>query len=96
MAARSCGKVNAGTDFFPRPQFIVEKPGGDQREGLMVVPAAPRADLIVRQTALALATLQAFFNPMLRFGDLRQFAARRIGRGAAEVIVMLYRTGVVA
>ena len=96
MAARSCGNVNAGTDFFPRPQFAVEIPGGDQREGLMVVPAAPGANLIVRQTALALAPLQAFFNAMFRFGDLREFAARRIGRSIAEVIVMLHRTGFVA
>ena len=96
MAARSWWKVNAGTLFFPRPQFTVEIPGGDQRQGLMVVPAAPGADLIVRQTALALATLQAFFDPMFRFGDLRQFATRRIGRSVTEVIVVLYRTSFVA
>jgi hypothetical protein len=85
-AARSCGNVKAGTDFFPRPQFAVEKPGGDQRQGLMVIPATPGADLVVRQPNFALAALQALFDPMPRLGDAGQFAAWRVGGGFAATV----------
>lgn len=66
---------------FSCPQFAVQKPGGDQRERLMVVPADPGADRIIGQAALALAALQALFDAMLRFGAAGQFPARHVGRG---------------
>ena len=62
----------------------------------MVVPATPGPDLVICQATFALAALQTFLDAMLRFGDAGQFAARRIGRGIAEVIVMLHRTGFIA
>jgi hypothetical protein len=80
MAARSCGKVKAGTVFFPRSQFADEKSGSEERERLVVIPATPRPDLIIGQPALAFTALQAFLNAMFGIGDAGQFRPRRLGR----------------
>ena len=69
MAARSCGKVNAGTVFFSRPQFAVDIPSGHERQRLMMMPSAPTAHFVIAQARLALATLQTFLMDFpSRFG----------------------------
>ena len=57
--------MKAGTVFFPRPQFAIEEPGGEERQRLVVIPAAPGADLVIGQAALALAALNTFLNAVL-------------------------------
>ena len=96
MACRSCGKVRAGVDFFSRPQFAVEIPGGDQGQGLVMIPAAPTPHLIIGQAALAFAALQTLLNAMLRLRHAREFASRGVGCRIAEIVVVLKLPGVVA
>ena len=40
--------------FFPPPLLVRQKPGGNQRGRLMMVPTFPRANLVLRQARFAL------------------------------------------
>jgi hypothetical protein len=61
---RTCGTVRAGVYFFPPPGFQYQKPQGNKREYLMMLPAHPGTDLIISQSGLALGSLKAVFNAM--------------------------------
>ena len=80
MASRSCGTVIAGVYFFSLTGFRHQKPSGDQRQGLMMMPTAPSANLVVGQAGFALAALNTLLDTMLRLGDpnkVRQFGVKR-------------------
>ena len=62
MSWRVCGSVRAGVFFFPATSFVVEEPGRDQRQRLMMMPAVPAADLVVAQSRFTLAALQAIID----------------------------------
>src|SRR5579871_3234876 len=89
---RTCGTVRAGVLFFPAPGFLREEPGGDQREGLMMMPAAPRANFVIGQAGFALASLQAFFDAVLGLADAREFGQGGVVRGVRQVVVVLQRS----
>ena len=48
----------------------------------MMMPADPTANLVVGQSRLALAALEAFFNPMLCLGHTRELRQRHRAVGA--------------
>ena len=80
MASRSCGTVIAGVYFFSPTGFRHQKPSGDQRQGLMMMPTTPSANFVVGQAGLALAALDALLDAMLRLGghyEVRQFSVER-------------------
>src|SRR5918994_5184503 len=89
MPSRTCGSVMAGVDFFSVSGFPQQEPGGDQRERLMMVPAVPVSNLIVRQAGFALAALDTFFDSMLGLGDAREFGQRRLDGRVGQVVVGL-------
>ena len=88
---RTCGTLRAGVNFFPLPRFLRQEPGGDQGQGLMMMPATPRADLVVGQARLALGALETLFNSMPRLDHACELRRRRIGRGVGQVIVVVER-----
>src|SRR5262249_41933419 len=89
---RSCGTVSAGVHIFSPPGFLRQEPGGDDRQGLMMMPATPRAHLIVRQACFALGTLQALLDTMLRIEDTSKLRQRRLRARARERIIVFERT----
>src|SRR5881296_2538210 len=62
----------------------------------MMVPARPMAHLIVRSPGFALAALEAFFNAMFGFGDLRTLPKRCLRRRVGQIIIDLHDPIVVA
>ena len=83
IPARICGTVIAGVHFFSPPGFRHQKPGGDEGEDLVMMPALPVTDFVVGETRFALGTLDTLFDAMLglgRAGELR-FLGLRIGVG---------------
>src|SRR6059036_925583 len=62
----------------------------------MMLPARPIAHLIVGQTGFALASLEAFFDAMFRFGYLRTFPQRRLRRSVGQIIIHLHHLLVVS
>ena len=58
MPWRICGNVIAGVHFFPPQGFRHQKPCGNERKRLMMVPARPMTHLIVRQPGFALTPLE--------------------------------------
>src|SRR5438132_10621081 len=88
---RSCGTVSAGVHIFPPPGFLRQEPGGDERQGLMMMPAAPRSNLVVRQACFALGTLQALLDAMLRIEDTGKVRQRRRRARARESIIVFER-----
>src|SRR5215469_7971233 len=71
--ARSCESVMVGVFFFPADSFEYQKPNGQQRERLMVMPAGPRSGLVVRQTGFAFAALETLLDAPARLGRAREF-----------------------
>jgi hypothetical protein len=86
---RNWGIVNAGVRIFPPPRLPIQEPRGQQRQGLMVVPASPGPHLIVGQPRLALGPSEAFLDPMSRPGHPGQLLQRLLGIGVGQVVVML-------
>src|SRR5882672_9655709 len=78
----------AGVDFFFTTCFLVEEPRRKERQRLVVMPAWPTADFIIRQARFALAALQAILDAMLRLGHPRKLAEFRSQRSIAEVIIV--------
>ena len=62
---RTVGTVNAGVYFFSPPLFLRQEPRRQERERLMVMPAKPVANLILRQARVVLRPLQAFGESLL-------------------------------
>src|SRR5436305_14746749 len=89
MHQRSCGTVSAGVHIFSPPGFLRQEPGGDERQGLMMMPATPGSNLVVRQARFSLGTLQALLDAMLRVEDAGKLRQRRLGTGAREGITCL-------
>jgi hypothetical protein len=84
----TCGRVSAGVCFFPPPRLLREKPGRQQRERLMMMPATPCANFVIGQPGFALGSLQALFDAVLRLAHAGEFTKRRVVRGAlAEAII---------
>src|SRR5262249_57100389 len=88
MHQRSCGTVSAGVHFFPPPGFLRQEPGGDERQGLMMMPATPCSNLVVGQTRFSLGTLQALLDAMLRVEDAGKLRQGRLGAGARAGILV--------
>ena len=85
---RTWGTVSAGVRFFPPPGFQRQEPGGDERQGLMMMPPLPGADLVVGQTRFAFGPLQALFDPVLRFEHPREFGPGRVERRVRQQVIM--------
>ena len=79
----------AGVRFFPPQSFEHEKPHGDQRQDLMVMPAQPIPNLVVGQTRFALAALDRFFDAVCLLRDPGEFLEGRFGRGIRQIGVVL-------
>src|SRR5581483_6133335 len=58
----------------------------------MMMPAAPRSNLVVRQARFALGTLQALLDAMLRIEDTGKLRQRRLRAGARKSIIVFERT----
>ena len=74
MPSRIWGTVIAGVHFFSPQAFGHQEPGRDEREGLMVVPALPIPNLVVRQTRFALSTLNTLLDAMFGLGHSAELA----------------------
>src|SRR6266487_6143795 len=96
MPWRICGKVIAGVHFFPPSGFSHQKPCGQERKRLMMLPTPPITDLIVRQTRFALASLETFFNAMFGFGHPGKFPQGRLRHCIGQIIVNLHHLLLVA
>ncbi len=79
MPSRICCTVIAGVHFFSPPGFGHQKPRGDERQNLMMMPALPVANLVVGQARFALGASDAFFDAMLGFGDAGELGYLGIG-----------------
>ena len=58
MIVRTVGTVNAGVYFFSPPLFLRQEPRRQERERLMVMPAKPVANLILRQPGVNFVDLE--------------------------------------
>ena len=79
----------AGVRFFPPQSFEHQKPHGDQRQDLMVMPAQPIPNLVVGQTRFALAALDRFFDAVRLLRHPGEFLEGRFGRGIRQRVVVL-------
>ncbi len=52
-----------------------------------MLPPAPVPNLVVRQAGLALATPQAFFHAMFRFGHTAEFGEGGLGLRIAQIVI---------
>src|SRR5262249_62026273 len=68
-STRTCRTVSAGVCIFSPPGFLRQEPGGQKRQGLVVMPTLPGPYLVVGQPRLPLGTLQALLDPVLRLED---------------------------
>ncbi len=68
----------AGVDFFSPQSFADQKPIGQQRECLMMVPAPPGARFVIGQSRFTFGALQTFLDATPRFGRPREFSGRRL------------------
>src|SRR5207245_6666201 len=91
MHQRSCATVSAGVHIFSPPGFLRQEPGGDERQGLMMMPASPRSNLVVRQACFSLGTLQALLDAMLPIEDTGKLRQRRLCARARESIIVFER-----
>src|SRR5215831_13001182 len=85
MPWRIWGNVIAGVLFFPPLGFLDQKPGRQERQRLMMLPARPIAYLIVGQACFALAALYAVLNAMFGFGHTGELPQRGLGRSVGQV-----------
>ena len=90
MPWRICGKVIVGGHFFSPLGFLHEKPHGQERKRLMLLPPRPMAPLIVRQPRFALASLETFFDAMCGCGHPGQLPQRRLRRRIGQRIIHLH------
>ena len=89
-AWRTWGSVMAGTFFFHVSSLDSQEPGGDQAEGLVVLPADPVSDFVVGQTGFALRALEALLDAMLGFRSAAERLERCLRIGVAEVVIGLH------
>lgn len=73
MPSRICCTVIAGVIFFPALSFHNQEQTGDQRQDLMVMPAATISDFIVTHTNFTLPALNAFFDAMFGLRNAAEF-----------------------
>ena len=99
MPLRTCCGVSAGVHFFSPSGFLDQKPRRDQRERLMMLPADPVANFVVRQTGLAFGSTghDAAFDDLHRqrsFGSIADFdpRPRRLRQRREPTIDTLPRT----
>src|SRR5262249_49215749 len=62
----------------------------------MMLPTRPIAHLIIRQTGFALASLEAFFDAMFRFGHPRKFPQWRLRYSIGQIVIHLHHLLVVS
>src|SRR6266567_1179257 len=96
MPWRICGKVIAGVHVFPPFGFSYQKPRGQERQRLMLLPTRPVTHLIVRQPGCACAALNTLFNAMLGFGHSSTFPHWGLRRRVREGIIHLHHLLLVA
>src|SRR5262249_31935536 len=85
-SCRTCAAVTGGF-FPPHPQpFQRQEPQAQQREGHVVVPAPPRAPLVVVQPPLLVALLEQLLHPVPRpVGSHHPRQRHLLGRVAQRV-----------
>src|SRR5919108_4934118 len=87
------GASRSGSRGRAPPQRLPSQLGqervGQQRQGDMAMPAIPAADLILVQSRLAFALLEALLDRPARTGDAGQRAERRLWRSVAQVVGLL-------
>ena len=88
MPSRICGTVIAGEYFFSPMRFTHQEPSGDQRENLMMMPAAPIANFVVRKPCLALAALDRLFDAMGCQRNAGKFLERSLARSVRQIEVV--------
>ena len=76
-------------------RFTHQEPSGNERENLMVMPAAPVANFIMRQPRFALAAFNGFFNSMGGQRNASKLLDGSIARSVREIEVVLGHTFVV-
>ena len=96
MPSRICCTVMAGVHFFSPPSFRNQKPSGEQRERLMVMPPFPIANLVVGQAGFAFRSLDTFLDPMFRFGDAGELGQLHVRRSIRQIVICFDDTPVVA
>jgi len=79
----------AGVHFFSPLGFRHQKPRGQERQDLMVVPAFPVAHFIVGQPGFALGALETFFDAVFGFGRPSELRFGRVGTGIGQVVIGL-------
>src|SRR5437016_5956721 len=92
MHQANCGTVSAGVHIFSPPGFLRQEPGADERQGLMMMPATPRSNLVMRQARLSLGAFQALLDAMLRVDDTGELRQRRLRARRREGIIVFERT----
>lgn len=90
MQLRTWLNVIAGTFFFRPPSFDVQKPTGQHRQCLMMLPADPTTYLIVRHPRFPFSAIKALFDTMFCFRNSRKFSGRGFKRCVAEIVVLLH------
>ena len=86
-------KVIAGVFFFRSPSFDVEEPTGKEGQRLVMMPAQPIANFVVRQARLPLATLKTLFHAKFRFRRSAKFGQRGFHVRVAQIVIRFdYRT----
>src|ERR1043166_7973044 len=82
--SRSCGTVSAGI-FPPKPPPLqLQEPQRQQRERYVVVPAHPRAHLVLPQPHLAFARPEQHLDLVPLAVDCRQLGQRHLRRRGTE------------
>jgi len=95
MPSRICGTVIAGAHFFPPPSLAYQEPRGDERENLMVMPAASSTNFVMRQPRLALAPFDRLLDAMGRQSDAGELLGGRSAPSVREIEVVLRRALIV-
>src|SRR5262249_50899168 len=96
MPWRIWGNVIAGVHCFSPLGFWDQKPGCQERQRLMLLPARPIAHLIVGQTRFALAALYTVLDAMCGFRHTGKLPQRGLRRSVGQVIIDLHPLLVVA
>ena len=78
MPLRICGSVIAGVHFFSPSRFRDQEPRRDQRQRLVVMPAAPVADFVVGQAGFTFGATQTFFDAVLGLGRASELGHQHV------------------
>ena len=74
---------------FPQSRSKAQKPRGDERQNLVMLPSLPVADFVIRQARFAIGSPNAFLNAVRGLGDACKFGYLEIGDRIRQVLVVL-------